>query len=410
MTRGTHPRRGMEKMGPLDRLIADRETFVNFCGNLENSPAVALDTEFHSERRFWPELFLVQIADKDGPWAIDPLAVGDLAPLEPVLSNPSVTKVMHSARNDIAILWRTLPGGRLENVFDTQIAAAFLGYGEQCSLHNLLQDVCGIKSRKAFCLSDWSRRPLAEEQLEYALDDVRYLLDLHARLDAELTRKKRTDWYRLEALDLTRPETYEASLPDLFRRARSSGKIKKSNLPVLWRLIGWREMRARDLDRPRQHIASDSILARLAVMSPTAMDSLERLRGMPSGFAGRWGREILEVVGGALADPPGDVPEIRVQRPDGTASARADILRIYIKQKASHLKIAPSLLMPRDLLDRLASTRPGEKPADSAYGETELGGWRKEVLGPEVQDLLSGKLALALNPSRSGGLKFVKNG
>ena len=393
---------------PSERLISDRGAFLSFCDRLGESRAIAVDTEFHSERRYWPELFLVQIADKDGPWAVDPLAVGDLAPLETVFTDPSITKVMHSARNDIAILRRTLPGGRLANVFDTQVAAAFLGYGEQCSLHNLLQDVCGIKSRKAFCLSDWSRRPLAEEQLDYALDDVRFLLDLHSRLDSELARKKRTEWYRLEAGELVRPETYEVSLPDLFRRARSSGKIKRSNLPVLWRLVGWREMRARDLDRPRQHIASDSLLARLAVMSPGSMDSLDRLRGLPSGFASKWGAEILEVVGKAVSDPPSDVPEIRVQRPDGTASARADILRIYVKQKASQLRIAPSLLMPRDLLDRLSSAKPGEEAQGAAPGDEGLGGWRMEVLGSEVFDLLSGRLALALNPARAGGLGFVK--
>ncbi|HOF67236.1 MAG TPA: HRDC domain-containing protein [Candidatus Fermentibacter daniensis] len=397
-------------MNPIERLISDRDTFVDFCRGLADEPVIAIDTEFHSERRFWPELFLVQIADRSGPWAIDPLSVGDLAPLEPVLADPSITKVMHSARNDIAVLMRTLPGGILENVFDTQIAAAFLGYGEQCSLHNLLLDACGIKSKKAFCLSDWSRRPLAGEQLDYALDDVRYLLDLHARLDADLKRKKRTDWYRHEALDLVRPESYEVSLPDLFRRARSTGKIKKSNLPVLWRLIGWRETRARGLDRPRQHIAPDSLLARLAVMSPTCRDSLERLRGLPSGFAGKWGEEVLEVVRNALSDPPGDVPEIRVQRSDGAASARADILRIYAKQKAGRLGIATSLLMPRELLDRLASARPGEKPEDIVSGDPDLCGWRLEVLGGEVFDLLSGKLALALNPTRSGGLRFVRNG
>ena len=239
---------------------------------------------------------------------------------------------------------------------------------------------------------------------------MRYLLDLHARLDADLKRKKRTDWYRHEALDLVRPESYEVSLPDLFRRARSTGKIKKSNLPVLWRLIGWRETRARGLDRPRQHVAPDSLLARLAVMSPTCRDSLERLRGLPSGFAGKWGEEVLEVVRNALSDPPGDVPEIRVQRSDGAASARADILRIYAKQKAGRLGIATSLLMPRELLDRLASARPGEKPEDIVSGDPDLCGWRLEVLGGEVFDLLSGKLALALNPTRSGGLRFVRNG
>ncbi len=391
--------------GAEETLVSSRKALADLCRRLSGSPVVALDTEFHSERRFWPELFLVQLADTTGAWLVDPLAVGDLSPLRALVSDPAVVKVMHSSRNDIAILRRYL-SCEFTKVFDTQLAAAFLGYGEQCSLYNLLQDVCGIRARKAFCLSDWSRRPLAPEQVEYALDDVRHLHGLHAKLAEQLEKKGRASWYELEAASLTAPDEYEVNLPDMYRRARSAGKLKKSGLPVLWALVKWREERAMELDRPRAHIATDSMLARLATMSPTTPDSLDRLRGLPSGFQARWGAEVLAVVAEALASPPSDVPEIPVRRPDGGASARADILRIYLKQKAHQLRIAPSLLLPREFLEKLASMP--RTAAVECLRQGCLAGWRLEVLGDDLEALLTGRMALAMGGGPAGGLKFIR--
>ncbi len=392
-------------MTPPENLIEDGKRLVALCGDLARAGSVAVDTEFHGERRFWPELFLVQVADGEGAWVIDPLAVPDLGPFAALMADESVTKIMHSARNDVSVLRRAL-GTEFRNVFDTQLAAAFLGYGEQCSLNNLLQEACGIKAGKAFGLSDWSRRPLAEEQLEYALDDVRYLVRLHGKLHADLVRRRRLEWYRLEAEAIVRPDSYEVSTEEVYRRARSAGKLKRNSLPVLWRLVAWREGRARELDRPRAHIASDSLLARLALMSPRSMDSLERLRGVPSGFAGRWGAEVLEVVRDAVENPPGDLPQIPTRKSDGTAAARADILRIFVKQKAHQLRIAPSLLLPRDTLEGLAALKPSDIPSALAAGA--ITGWRMEVLGDEIVSLLTGRLALSLGSSPSGGLRFVR--
>lgn len=392
-------------MTPGDFLVTDGLHLSELCARMRKSSAVAIDTEFHSERRFWPELFLVQLADDKGAWAVDPLACPDLSPLAGLVSDPGPVKIIHSSRNDIAILRRFL-STEFVNVFDTQLAAAFLGYGEQTSLYTLLSEACSIKAHKAFCLSDWSRRPLADEQIEYALDDVRLLIPLYAKLRGELSRKKRMDWYSLEAVGLVDPATYEISMPEIYRRARSAGKLKKNSLPVLWALVRWREDKARELDRPRGSIAPDSLLARLAMMSPRSMDNMDRLRGLPSGWAGKWGNDLLRVINDSLSDPPTDVPEIPVHRPDGGASARADILRIFLKQKAHQLRIAPSLLVPRDAFDRLAELPRSE--ALKFLEGPELAGWRKEAVAEELRALLSGKLVLALGPSPSAGLKFLR--
>jgi ribonuclease D len=393
-------------MTPADALVTDGSRLHQLCEKLGRSEAIAIDTEFHSERRFWPELYLVQIADESGAWAIDPLACTDLSPVARLVSDPALVKIMHSSRNDIAILRRIL-SAEFSNVFDTQLAAAFLGYGEQTSLYTLLADACGIRAHKAFCLSDWSRRPLAEEQLEYALDDVRLLIPLHRKLFADLVRKKRMEWYVLESGGLVAPDSYEVCLPEIYRRARSSGKLKKNSLPVLWALVRWREAKARELDRPRGSVAPDSLLARLAMMSPRSMDSMDRLRGLPSGLAGKWGEELLRVIDDALTSPPDDVPEIPLRRPDGGASARADILRIFLKQKAHQLRIAPSLLVPRDSLDRIAELPRSE--AIRFLDGPDLAGWRREAVAEDLKALLSGKLALALGTSPSGGLRFVRS-
>jgi ribonuclease D len=291
-------------MTPSDSLVTDGLHLSELCARMRKSRAVAIDTEFHSERRFWPELFLVQLADDKGAWAVDPLACPDLSPLAGLVSDPRPVKIIHSSRNDIAILRRFL-STEFVNVFDTQLAAAFLGYGEQTSLYTLLSEACSIKAHKAFCLSDWSRRPLADEQLEYALDDVRLLIPLYAKLCGELSRKKRMDWYSLEAVGLVDPSTYEISMPEIYRRARSAGKLKKNSLPVLWALVIWREAKARELDRPRGSIAPDSLLARLAMMSPRSMDNMDRLRGLPSGWAGKWGNDLLRVHQRFSVRPPG---------------------------------------------------------------------------------------------------------
>jgi ribonuclease D len=386
-------------------LIEDQETFNNLIEDLRRKPVVAIDTEFHCEKRYWPDLYLMQMAaDGIGPVAIDPLAVKDLTPLAGLFADPGVVKVIHSARNDLAILFNDIPGFTVRNLFDSQVAAAFLGYGEQISLVNLVQSVSGVKARKKYSMSDWSARPLAEGQLDYALDDVRYLVQVHNELAAELKKKGRTHWFEGESESLLDPASYAISRERLFCKARSAGKVKSSSFPLLWRLVNWREDAARDMNRPRHYVGRDHLLCRLAVLAPADTESINSLRGLPGGFVEKYGDSVIEEVNRCRQDPPLDVPRIVLPRHDWGYAARKDILRIFLKMKSETLDLSPSLLLPSDSFESILDDPP--KNLDQLMQREDLTGWRKEALGPDLVDLMAGKLAMALKKGNS--ISFVK--
>lgn len=392
-------------MNRYPRLIEDQDTFNSLVKDLVTKQVVALDTEFHCEKRYWPDLYLLQIAaDGIGPVAVDPLAVKDLSALAELFSKDDVVKVLHSARNDLAILFHDISGFAVKNLFDSQIAAAFLGYGEQISLVNLVHSVCGVKARKKYSMSDWSARPLAEGQLEYALDDVRYLVKVHQSLSGQLKKKGRTHWFMAEQEMLLEPETYAISLEKLFSKARSAGKMKKSNFPLLWCLLKWREEIARELNRPRHFVARDHLLCRLALLAPGDTEAIDRLRGMPGGFVEKYGEAIVKVTKDCRKDPPGDVPVISMPRHDWGYAARKDILRIFLKMKSKTLDLSPALLLPKESFESILENPP--KNLKQFMGRKDLTDWRKEALGPELVDVLTGELAISLNKGRS--IKFVK--
>jgi len=385
-------------------MITSRSDLRDLVSGLMEEDAVALDTEFHGEKRYWPDLYLVQIAGKNGPVAIDPLEVEDLSPLADLVASKSTVKVIHSARNDIEVLMHQLGAGFV-SVFDTQLAAAFLGFDRQPSLSSLVKAECGVYPKKGQTLSDWSLRPLGEDQVEYALDDVRYLLEIYRNQVSRLTEKGRLDWYRQEAAYLTDPATYGNSIHRSFRKIRSRSKIRSNRLPVLWAMVKWREETARELNRPRNFVARDHVMGAITSMAPGNLNSLSRLRDVSEGFISRWGEQVLEVVRRAQEDPE-DYPPIPKHNTRPGVSARKDILRIFLKQESCRLGISHELLLSPELIDALAKDPPeSEKELNSIE---ELSGWRKEALGNELISLLNGSLALRLNSSDCSGLDFIR--
>lgn len=386
-------------------LVSDQKTFNNLIEEIRKKPSVAIDTEFHCEKRYWADLFLIQFAaDGVGPVAVDPVAITDLTPLAELFADENVVKILHSARNDLSILFHDIDNFEAKNLFDTQVAAAFLGYGEQISLVNLVFEICGVKARKKYSMSDWSVRPLGEGQLEYALDDVRYLVEVYEALQKSLEKKGRVHWLNDESKALTNPNTYGVIREKLFAKARSSGKVKKSHFSLLWCLVNWREDLACSLNRPRYYIARDHLLCRLALLAPHKKETIHSLRGLPGGFVEKYGEDIIKIVEDCQANPPTDVPRLSLPRHDWGYKARKDILRIFLKMKAKELDISPSLLLPKDDFEIILCDPPTnhKKFMESAN----LPNWRKEALGAEMVDLLSGKLALKLKKGKS--LRFVK--
>lgn len=390
---------------PGSPLIDSPEGFADLMERCLKEEAVALDTEFHGERRYWPDLYLIQIAAEGiEPVAIDPLAFEDLSPLMPLLESGDVVKVIHSARNDIGVLLHHLPGVALNSVFDTQIAAAFLGYGEQMSLANLVKSVCRAKPPKQYSMSDWSARPLSPDQVLYALDDVRYLPQMYAKLRTQLEQKGRMQWFLDESRSLTDPEEYGLSREALFRKTRSADKVKSQHHPLLWMLVNWREDLAMSLNRPRQFIAQDSLLCRIAILAPSSVESLGVLRGMPGGFTDKYGAELVGLSVECETNPPRDIPVIKPPTQDWGRSARKDILRIFLKMKSQDLRISPTVLLPKHTFETLLDNPP--ETLEDLLGRPGIPGWRKDALGEDLVDLFNGRLGLMLN--RKKGIKLVR--
>jgi ribonuclease D len=372
---------------------------------LRREDAVALDTEFHGEKRYWPDLFLIQIAGSEGPVAIDPLEISDLSPLGSLFESSSTVKVIHSARNDIDILMHHL-NIKFSSVFDTQLAAAFLGHDRQTALFKLIKAECNEFPKKGHTLSDWSLRPLGEEQIEYALDDVRYLLDIYRTQVEKLRERGRLDWYNEEAISLTDPATYNNSVHRLFRKVRSTAKVRNNRLHILWALIKWREEAAKQINKPRNFVVRDHVLGAITAMAPLSKHGLSRLRGVSSGQISKWGDEIISVIAEAEANPGDDVPDIPSYHSRPGVSARKDILRIFLKQESCRLGISPELLLSKDIVNLLANNPPTTE--EELYSLKGLTGWRREALGDDLISLLKGQLALKLNPEGNSGLQFIR--
>lgn len=391
-------------MSSTDFIDTQRD-LVNLTERLINEDVIALDTEFHGEGRYWPELFLIQLAGSDGPVAVDPLAIDDLSPIGRLLEAERPIKVIHSSRNDIEILMHQLDV-EFRSVFDTQLAAAFLGYDQQTALYKLIRSYCGENPIKGHTLSDWSKRPLSSQQIDYALNDVRYLIDIYRKQYKKLRSGNRLEWYLEETQSLTDPSTYDIPLRKLFRRVRSAGKIRKDRLPVLWALVQWRERTAENMNKPRNHVVKDFVLGAITALSPENEKSLASLRGISKGFIQKWGREVLAVIAESKRNPPGNIPAIPRNYSKPGISARRDILRIFLKQESVRLGIAPALLLSKDLLDALAENPPDSE--DELGRIPELSGWRGEALGEDLISLMKGKLALRLKPGRKQELQFMK--
>lgn len=388
----------------MNRVIRSQARLDDLADELLQQDVVALDTEFHGEKRYWPDLFLIQIAGKSGPVAIDPLEVEDLSPVGRIAESVSTVKVIHSARNDIHLLMHHL-GVEFNSVFDTQLAAAFLGFSRQTALSKLVRAECGISPRRGHTLSDWSMRPLAGEQIDYALDDVRYLIDIYRSQSARLRKKGRLKWYSEEAKSLTDPDSYNNSIRKIYRKIKSISKIGKKKRNVLWALVQWRESAAEEVNKPRNYIIKDYLLGAIASMSPRNTKKLDRIRGLSSGFIKRWGGQIIDVIAEAYSNPPQALPEITRYHSKPGVAARRDILRIFLKQESCRLGISSQLLLSKTLINALANDPPNTE--EELYAIDELSGWRKEALGKNLISLLNGSLALKLSPSKGSGLEFV---
>jgi ribonuclease D len=391
-------------------LINTTQQLAHVCAEIKKSGApLCFDTEFASERRYRPALFLVQIGVVSSQYSveaiIDPLTL-DLAPFLELVSDDRIEKVLHSGSQDLQILWESF-GCASHNIFDTQIAAAFLGFGNQIGYAELARRIGNAPVlSKDFQFSDWSARPLSDAQVEYALSDVRYLPAMHAHLKSELQKRGRLSWAQTEFARAEEKARTETAPEELYKRLNTS-RLSRRQLATLRELAITRDEIARRIDKPLPFILPDVPLLQMAKQPPRDAQSFRSTRGVP-GSAIEWANKFIAAAKRAAELPESQWPEIKNgSRPDPRIENIAVLLGIIASQRADEAQIARTYLAPRDQLLALAAWSI-ERQAGSTPGASEgkpdlpiLKDWRGELIGDELLHLLDGKLALAINPKTS---------
>jgi ribonuclease D len=370
------------------KLITTTDELAAFCKSLASTEFIAVDTEFMRERTYWPKLCLAQVAGPDDAAAIDALADGiDLRPLDELMGNRKVLKVFHAARQDLEIFYlRTskVP----QPLFDTQVAAMVCGHGEAASYESLATKLAKAKIDKSSRFTDWSRRPLSERQIAYALSDVTHLRVVYEKLKRQLERTDRFSWITEEMAVLSDPATYRADPEQAWRRLKPRGASPRL-LAILREVAAWRERTAQRIDIPRQRLLRDEQLLEIASHAPKTAEELSRTRGLGRGFAEGWqGREILDAIDRARGLPDAQLPT-RDRAPEQLRAPAAvvDLLRTLLRLKAEEAGVAGRLIASADEIDRLAA---GKRDIAALHG------WRNEVFGVDAVNLIEGRLALSL--------------
>ncbi|MBP2150683.1 ribonuclease D [Xanthobacter autotrophicus DSM 597] len=373
--------------------ITSTEALAAACERLARHPFVTVDTEFLRESTFWPKLCVVQVASPEEAILIDALSEGlDLAPFYRLMGNERVMKVFHAGRQDIEIIWhqaRLIP----HPVFDTQVAAMVLGYGDSISYDQLVQRTVGHSLDKSSRFTDWSRRPLSQAQIAYAIADVTHLRDIYIKLTADLDARGRGEWVGEEMHVLTSPATYEQHPEQAWERLKSRVR-KPRELAVLVEVAAWREREAQTRDLPRGRVIKDEVIGEIAVQQPQTPEKLAELRSLPKGFErSRYGEAVLEAVKRGVARDPKTLPRIERDKPlPNGANATVELLKVLLRMTAEQNAVAAKVIATTEDLERIAVSDEADVPA--------LKGWRRELFGVHALALKAGQLALAVDKGK----------
>lgn len=371
--------------GELVLHITDSEGLADLCERLRHGEWIGMDTEFIRERTYYPQLCLIQVSGPGVLATVDPLADLDLSPLDALLVDTSITKVLHASRQDFEVLSQArglIPGP----VFDTQIAAALAGYGDQPGYAKLVEAMLGVALAKGHTRTDWSQRPLAPAQIDYAIDDVRYLGEVHHRLREQLVSKDRLGWLREDFAALADPGLYKVEPEDAWRKVKGAGRLRKDRQGALRALAAWRERAAQTADRPRGWIIKDDLLVELVHARPSDAAALAAIRGLGDGLLRRSSDEILACLAqGAPADAaPTPAPL------SATEDDLLNLLQVATRLRARELGVSPqSLATRRDLTAKLRGEAGGGLDQ----------GWRRAALGELLDDVIAGRRIVRNGPS-----------
>jgi ribonuclease D len=374
------------------QLITTTAELAAVCRRIASHPFVTVDTEFLRETTYYPLLCVAQMATSEDAVVVDALAPGiDLAPFYALMADDKVMKVFHAARQDIEIVWhaaKLIP----HPIFDTQVAAMVLGYGDSISYDQLVQRITGDTLDKSHRFTDWTRRPLSDAQLRYAVSDVTHLRDVYLALVEDLKKRGRADWVQDEMRVLTSPDTYRMEPDNSWQRLKTRVR-KPKELAVLIEVAAWREREAQTRDVPRSRVLKDEVLADIAVQAPTTIERLKNLRSLPKGFErSRWGDAIVAAVSRGLERDPKTLPLQPRFQPATNGAAIVELLKVLLRMVSESHHVAAKVIATVDDLERIA--------ADDNADVQALTGWRRELFGEKALALKHGKLALAIEKGR----------
>jgi ribonuclease D len=367
-------------MDPIE-LIDTPDGVERWLAALPPGDYLAVDTEFVREKTYFPRPCLLQLARDETVACFDLLEEGVAEALRAPLLDPGLVKVLHSGRQDLEVfhrLWGEVPAP----VFDTQVAGALTGLPEQCGYAQAVERLLGVKLAKGHARTDWSRRPLADEQLHYAADDVRYLVPLYRALTARLAELGRSDWPAADLAALVQPALYEPDPAGAWRRVKYARQLEGPALARLEALAAWRERVAVDRDRPRRWILADEALLELARAYPRSAQAVAGVSGMPAAVARRYGTDIAGLLAALPEDapPPDTGPDTRMTKSETGLARRLGKL---VDACAEEHGVAPSALSPRADLKKLVL---GERAVPV------LSGWRRALIGERLLDALGERL------------------
>ncbi|UWU88938.1 ribonuclease D [Bradyrhizobium sp. CB1015] len=378
-------------------LITTTADLAAACSRLAKHPVITVDTEFLRETTYYPLLCVVQMASAEEAVVIDALAEGiDLKPFFELMANEGVLKVFHAARQDIEIIWHQA-GIIPHPVFDTQVAAMVLGYGDSIAYDALVEKVTGHRPDKTHRFTDWSRRPLTKEQMHYAVSDVTHLRDVFAALDADLKKRRRSEWVSIEMEVLTSPRTYDFHPERAWERLKTRVR-KPKDLAVLMEVAAWREQEAQSRDVPRGRVLRDEAITDIATHAPTTLEKLAHLRSVPKGFEkSKWGADIVAAVERGLARDFTKLPKLEKPRNNSNGAAIVELLKVLLRMTAERHAVASKVIATVDDLEEIAADDEADVPA--------LRGWRRELFGDAALKLKRGELALAIEKGRVVGVQ-----
>ncbi len=363
------------------------EQLADLCQLINQEPWIALDTEFLREKTYYPKFCLLQIASPTWVACVDPIAIDDLKPLFDAIYNPNIIKVLHACRQDLEIFYQ-ITGKVPGPIFDTQIAAPLLGFQENPGYAMLVSSFLNVNLNKAHTRTDWSIRPLSEDQIQYAADDVIYLCKIYRIMCEQLEKLGRSDWLESDFELLKDPELYQLSPENAWFKIRGKNKLTGRQLSIMQSLTEWRERTAQQENKPRSWLLQDDLLLELAKLQPVTVPELAKIRNITDRTVNRYGKVLCELVDAARQQLPKPLNEKdRPAKRSQQQEAVLDVLSAVVRIRADQNSLNPIILATRKDLE------------DLLFGGEDcvlLHGWRFNMVGKELQGLLNAELNLSL--------------